>query len=94
MCTKDVISQEVLSYEAVGRIARLLDQISDGLASLGVLQVMRSFPHLFVHLFTYMACVTPEDVLEAVYVHENAEIDEVVMCLLKEFISGASEEGL
>ena len=49
MSTKDVIGQEILCYDSVGSISKLLDQFSSGLCATGLLEVMKTF------LFTYTA---------------------------------------
>ena len=94
---KDVIGREVLLFDAIASIAKLLDQLSDGLRSLGVLRIMRVFPDLFLHLFTCTVCVTSSDVKEAVYIDEKKTDvqpgDTVVMSHLYRFIEDASEEG-
>ena len=94
MSNKDVIGQEVLLFDATASIAKLLDQLSDGLRSLGVLRIMRVFSD---HLFTYAACVTSSDMKEAVYIdEEKTDVqpgDTVVMSHLYRFIEDASEEG-
>ena len=96
MSNKDVIGQEVL-FDAIASIAKLLDQLSDGLRSLGVLRVLRVFPDLFLHLFTYTACVISSDVQEVVYIDEKKTNiqpgDTVVMSHLYRFIDDVSEEG-
>ena len=97
MTNKDMIGQEVLVFDAIASVAKLLDQLCDGLRSLGVLRVMRAFPELFLHLFTYTACVTSSEVLESVYLDEEKTdvepCDTVVMSHLNRFISEATEEG-
>ena len=96
MSNKDIVGQEVLLFDAIASIAKLLDQLCDGLRSLGVLRVMRAFPDLFLHLFTYTACVTSSEVLEAIYIDEEKTdvqpCDTVVMSHLNHFITEASEE--
>ena len=59
-----MIGQEVLVFDAIASVAKLLDQLCDGLRSLGVQHVVRAFPNLFLHLFTYTACVTSSEVLD------------------------------
>lgn len=98
MSTKDAVSHEILCYDAVSRLSKLLDQFSDGLNSTGLLELMKTFPDQFVHLFTYTACVSPTDVQEAIYVAEmsNVECEEdviIVMDHLTKFITDASEKG-
>ena len=81
MSNKDVIGQEILLFDAIASIAKLLDQLSHGLCSLKVLRTMRAFPDLFLHLFTYTACIQSSDVQEAVYVDEEKQMFSLVMKL-------------
>ena len=87
MTTKEVIGQEVMFFDAIDCVAKLLDQLCDGLRSLGVLHIMRAFPDLFLPLFTYTASVTSSDVQESVFVdEERTVVDIVVMEYLRQFI--------
>ena len=93
MSNKDMIGQEVVCYEAVGKISKLLDQIGEGLRTLEVIRVMRRFPELFVPLFTYTASISAEEVLDAVHADENMmPEDRVTMAHLNRWISEASVE--
>lgn len=95
MSSKDVIAQEVLAYEAMSRVSKLLDQFVDGLRNLGVLKAMRSFPDLFVHLFTYTANVSTEEVLDTLRCDAVLEpSDAVIFNHLKRFIVEGSEDGM
>lgn len=99
MSTKEVIAQEILCYDAVGRVSKLLDQFSSGLRPTGLLEIMKLFPELFVHLFTYTACVSPSVVLDSIYVDEDSNLEYgndviIVMDHLKKFVTTASEQGL
>ena len=96
MSTKDVIGQEILCYVFVGRISKLLDQFSSRLCATGLLEVMKTFPEFFVHLFTYTASVSASSVLQSIYVDEGTNEDDVivVMAHLKKFIADATEEGM
>ena len=64
MSTKDVIGQEIMCFESVGCVSKLLDQLCDGLQQLGVLEIMKTFPHLFLPLFTYTAGVVNQSARE------------------------------
>ena len=92
MATKDGIWQEIMLFDALTSVSKLLDQLSSGLSSLGVLHVMRAFPDLFVHLFTYTANVTSAEVLDALHV-DNDTSDNLIMSYLHKFIENSSEEG-
>ena len=63
-----MIGHEIIAYDAIGRISKLLDQLGSGLQSLGLLKVMRAFPKLFLPLFVYTGCISPCDVLEAIII--------------------------
>ena len=96
METKDVIWQEIMLFDAITSISKLLDQLSSGLRSLGVLCVMRAFPDLFIHLFTYTANVTSIEVLDTLYVNKDIELlpsDNMIMSHLRKFIEISSEQG-
>lgn len=82
-----------MSFDAVGRISKLLDQVCDGLCSLGILQVMRAFPELFISLFTYTGCVCCDDVQDAIFIEDSSFVDDVIVSHLNRFISEASEQG-
>ena len=93
MSNKEVILEEILSFEGIARITKMLDQLGDGLKTLGVLRMMKLFPNQFVHLFTHTS-VTVEDVLSSLKVPPNLESgDLVTISHLKRFIIESSEEG-
>lgn len=97
MSNKDAVGQEIILFEPIGRVSRLLDQFSCGLESTGLLNMMRTFPDLFVHLFTYTACVSSTAVLESIYADEEESDDysgndlEIIMNHLTKFINDATE---
>ena len=55
MSNRDVIAQEVMCYEAVFKVSKLLDQLCEGLQNLGILEAIRTFPGIFLYLLTYTA---------------------------------------
>ena len=87
-----------MAFDSIGRIANLLDQMCSGLQTLGVLQLMRAFPDLMAPMLTYTACVTAEDVTDALYVDEDlddhCEADKETLALLHRFIGECTEKGL
>lgn len=93
--SKDIIAQEILSFEAVGRVSKLLDQFMDGLRTLGVLQAMCCFPEKFIHLFIYTANVSAADVLETLYYDGVLDpSDAATFNHLTRFIIEGSEHGM
>lgn len=91
-----MIGQEILCYDSVGRISKLLDQMCAGLRTLGVLEIIRAFPELFAPLLVYMASVSANNVNESIYVDESISNilpgDLVTLAHLKRWVSEASEE--
>ncbi len=70
----------------------MLDQFSMGLQAMGVLKVIRAFPNLFISLFVYTGCVSPEDVAEAIFVDKDLyECEKQAMAHLHQFASEQSE---
>ena len=77
LSNKEVIVEEILLYESVGRIAKVLDQLTEGLKTLGFLRVMRAFPDVFAALFTSMTTVSPSDVLNCLKILKNLSKDDI-----------------
>ena len=90
MSNRDVIAQEVMCYEAVFKVSRLLDQLCEGLQNLGILEAIRTFPGIFLHLLTYTASASKEDVLDAIYVDD--EDGDRKFSFLKKFIEESPEQ--
>ena len=70
MSNKEFILEEILSFEAISRISKMLDQFVESLNSLGLFKIMWLLPKNFVHIFTYRA-VSTSDVLNLLHVLEN-----------------------
>ncbi len=92
MSNKDVIGQEVLYFDSILRIEKILDQLCDGLRTLGVFSIIKMFPELFAPLLTYTACMSAEDVAEAIYMVGNAPGDDIIMAHFKRWIYETSKE--
>ncbi len=86
MSNKDVIGQEVLYFDSILRIEKTLDQICH------IGSIIKMFPELFAPLLTYAACVSAEDVAEAVYMVGNAPGDDIIMAHFKRWIYETSKE--
>ena len=86
MSNKDVLGQEVLLFDGIASIVKLLDQLSDGLCSLEVLRVMHAFPDVTAPLHVH--CVTSSDVQDAVYIDkEKKQMSSLVIRLCPIFIT-------
>ena len=93
MTTRHVIGQEIVYYEAVFKISKLMDQFCEGLRNAGILKAIRLFPDLFIRLLTYTGAVCTESVLQAIQVPQEEAPSEALMCHLRKFITEAPEEG-
>ena len=91
METRDIIGQEIIYFEAVFKVSKLLDQFCDGLRDAGILKAVRAFPCLFICLFTYTGDVSSESVLEALIVDEK--VPKVLVDFLTKYILEADEKG-
>ena len=89
MANRHVIAQEIVSYDAVFKVSKLLDQLCEGLQNLGILQAIRTFPEFFLHLLTYTASASSVDVLEAIYTEDD---DDLNFSIVKRFVEEASEK--
>ena len=88
--------QDILTHEALYKVAKLLDQFCDGMKKVGpVLEVIRSFPELFVSLFTHTGIVDAVDVVNALKI--NSEMltsgESLVVEFLKRYIRGCDQKG-
>jgi len=91
------VAQNLLMHAALYRITPLLQQISAGLKSNGLLRAIESFPDVYAPLFVYMGEVSVKDVLKAIYIDFELTTvgpqDEHTLSLLKCFIAEADSEG-
>ena len=92
MSTKNLVVQEILTYEGLYRLTKMMDLFSDGLKSNGVLKLVRAFPEQFVSLFTYTG-LSAEDVLDTVCSVRCTPGDEVVLSFFKQYIRSCTEYG-
>ena len=94
--TKDIIAQQVITHEAIYKIAKLLDQFCEGLKKLHIMQLIRSFPELFAPLLTYTGDISPDAVLEAIFIKDETELhseDKVLLSFLQTFIQTCTQGG-
>jgi len=94
MATKEVIVEEITSYEGIGRISKQLDQLAEGLKSLGILKIMKLFPNQFAQLFIRSA-VSSEDVLTNMkFQRRLTDGDKIAAGHLRRFVTESSEKGM
>ncbi|XP_065905382.1 uncharacterized protein [Dysidea avara] len=93
MSSKEVIVEEITSFEGIGRVSKMLDQLVEGLKSLGVFRLMRLFPDQFVNLFVH-SCLTAQDVLENMKFSRLRQGDKVAAEHLQKFIVESTEKVL
>ena len=65
-----------------------------GLKKSNVYELMKAFPNQFLPLFTFSGNIEAEDVINALFVPEDAIVDELLMQFLKEYIMKCSQEGM
>ena len=97
MSNREMLAQEIVYYDSIVRVAKLMDQFAEGLRSVHLLPMIRAYPQLFAPLFTYTACISSSDVLDTIYVDEETSIlpgDTTILEYLKKWIKEASIEGM
>ena len=92
MSTKNLVVQEILTYEGLYRLTKMMGLFSDGLKCNGVLKLVRGFPEQFVSLFTYTG-LSAEDVLDSVCSVRCAPRDEVMLSFFQQYIRSCTEYG-
>ena len=91
-----MIAQDLIAHEAIYKPSKLLDQFTEGLKKLPVYNLMERFPEQFLPLFTYTGNITADDVVDALYVHKDTEMqpdDELTMKFLKRYLFQCDQEG-
>ena len=63
-----------MQHESLYKISNLLDQFKDGLNAVNVLTLVKIFPQ---QMFTYSGEIRNEEVLQALYVNEDEDLDSV-----------------
>ena len=98
MSTKDAIAQNIMEHEALFSITKLLDQFKDGLRKMNALRLVQNFPELCVGLFTFSGTITPDEVLDALYVDETETLvqpsDNVTLAFLHRYVRSCSDGGV
>ncbi len=83
-----------MAYDSITRISRMLDQFADGLQTMGLLKLIRSFPDVFLPLFVYTGNVSPVEVADAIFVDRDLSADQQkAMAHLHQYIGKASQKG-
>lgn len=81
----------IISYEAVYKLSKLLDEIQQGLKDVGIMKLLRAFPELLLKLLTSASKLCAADVLAAVCIPEGTS--ETVSSYLTSFINETEIEG-
>ena len=88
--------QDISCHEVLFKASKLLDQFCEGTKQVQVLELVRAYPDLFVHLFTFTGDLVAEDVMDAVYVHSDTQLylgNKLILSFLKHYIQECSQEG-
>ena len=80
-----------MTFEAVIRISKMLDQLVEGLQTLGMVKLMRLYPDVFINMFTHKS-LSADDVVKCLNIPQELA-DSVAIQHLKKFIMSSSEEG-
>ncbi len=93
--TNDVVAQDILTYEAVYKVSKLLDQFREGLKTLRIRKLIQAFPEEFAGLFTYTG-LEPSDVLDALSIHRDVVLQPgytIVLSFFHRYIQECNENG-
>ena len=99
MSTKEAIVQDLFTFDALYKRQVLLDQLKEGLKSIGALKLIQTFPNEMLPMFTFQGQLVADDVLEAidVQVSEDSEglrpEDEVLLRFLQRYIRSLTQSG-
>ena len=88
---KRLKEQQLLLIEFLNKISNLLE---DGLNAVNVLTLVKTFPQQILGLFTYSGEIRNEEVLQALYVNEDEDLDSVTLEFLYRYICNLSKEGM
>ena len=83
-----------MQHQSLYKISNLLDQFKDGLNAVNVLTLVETFPQQMLGLFTYSGEIRNEEVLQALYVNEDEDLDSVTLEFLHRYICNLSKEGM
>ena len=88
MSTKSKVVQSCVMYEVISKRKMALDQLRKGLTTLGLLDEISRYPHLFEGVFTFKAQeLTPAIVNDCLkYPKELSEQDHSVKLMMTRFI--------
>ena len=94
MTTRHSIIQDMILNELV-KVKPLMDQLCDGLESLGVLPLIRAFPKPFCPLFVAPQKLTAEMVIRIMNVtfSETSPEEEKIWDMTKQFLHERTEAG-
>jgi len=88
-------AQDILIYEGLYKVTKMVDEFYEGLKSVGILKLIRAFPEEFCRLFTYTG-LSADEVIEKVLLHSDVEKEpevELVISFFKRYIRSCNEEG-
>ena len=84
---KRLKEQQLLLIEFLNKISNLLEDVN-------VLTLVKTFPQQILGLFTYSGEIRNEEVLQALYVNEDEDLDSVTLEFLYRYICNLSKEGM
>ncbi|XP_019858580.1 PREDICTED: uncharacterized protein LOC109586805 [Amphimedon queenslandica] len=94
--TKNIIVQNIITYEALFKHSNLLDQFVEGLKATSLYPLLRAFPALFQPLFTFTELTSEEVQKSLIFPNEESFIaqESIILRYLKKYIDECDSEGL
>uniref|UniRef100_A0A1X7US61 Death domain-containing protein n=1 Tax=Amphimedon queenslandica TaxID=400682 RepID=A0A1X7US61_AMPQE len=94
--TKNIIVQDIITYEALFKHSKLLDQFVEGLKATSLYPLLRAFPALFQPLFTFTELTSEEVQKSLIFPNEDSFIaqESIILRYLKKYIDECDSEGL
>ena len=74
MATRNAVAHSMIAHDALYRRSPLLDQFSEGLKEMGIMELIKVFPIEMSPLFIATGEVSLEEVLEAIWVKNESDI--------------------
>ncbi len=99
MNNRNTVASEIMQFEAIDRLERVLKPFREGLQTNHLLDVVQLFAPLFVDLFTFSGTLQCAQVLDAIFVQESQsndrdDEDEQLVVWVRQYVQECSSEGM
>ena len=92
MHTRHAVIQDIILHEVITKRQKLLDQIAEGLNSLGLLTLIQAFPAVFESMFVYIRDIRVDDV--KAILEEPVDMTPDELTAWTKFLDDCSQEGM